>query len=279
MESSTILLELLAGRLVPDQSFADAYENTTADVRGGMKTAIARACALFPGRGMRANSRRRVWEHGFVSEEAQRPAAWALICLDEDFASAPRLLAAVMPALLSGTAAVAVIRTSSSPCIAAWPPSLLCALELAGQEIAACAEPKELRAWINSLSRAGRGRCLFLGRQFGNAPAAAERNNIPVWRDSAKPVIGIPDLDAELCSFARQAHPDALLADCGKPGGRGRMNAILCNLEQAPAYSGLAPLAVSPEHAWCWHYPGLSPSWFLDASLALWRAAKAEAGA
>jgi len=277
MESSVILIDLLEGRLVLDQRFAEAYGNTPAYARGGMKTAIARECALFSNRGVCSSSSRRVWEQGFVSEESQRPAAWALVCLDEGFVSAPRLLAAVIPALLSGIAAVAVVRISSSPNIFVWPPALLCALELAGQETAVCVGSEELCVWLDALNRTGRGRCLLLGDQFGNAPATACRNNIPVWQDKARPVIGIPSLDVELCGFVLPAHPDALLSDCGEPRV-GRLNAILCKPEQAPAYSGLAPLTASPEHVWCWHYPDLSPFWFLDTSVALWHGAGPETG-
>ncbi len=274
-----MLTELLEGRLIPDQAFAADYEAASATARGGMKTAIAREHALFPSGTARAEFRTRFWEQGFGSSESMRPADWALICLDENFASVPRLLAAVLPALLAGVPEVAVLRVLPQSSASVWPAGLLAALELAGQELAAHVTAAELHAWLEALSAKGRGRCIFFGKALSSSLAFAVQREIPTRLFASAPRIGLAGVP-DLAEAVRQAHPDAEILDCTQKEAQGRvtrrLDAIFCPVGDIPAWEGQAPLLASPEHICSWHFPDLHPDWFFETSLALWREAADE---
>ncbi len=275
-----MLTELLEGRLILDQAFAADYEAASAAVRGGMKTAIARGHALFPSDAARLDRRTRLWEQGFGSSESTRPADWALFCLDERFASVPRLLAAVLPALLAGVPEVVVLRVLPQGGASDWPIGLLAALELAGQELAASATPADLHIWLEALGARGRGRCVFFGKTLSPFLAVAAQWDIPARLFVNAPRIGVAG-PPDLAESARQAHPDAEIIACAQKSVPIRsdrstqrpmrcLDAIFCPAGDIPVWEGQAPLLASPDHIWSWHFPDLHSDWFLETSLALW---------
>lgn len=270
-------MELLEARLIPDQLFADAYAATEPSTRGLIKSAIARLLSLHSvgvhsgiSGAIAAERRTRSWEQGFISSESTRPADWALICLDNNFASPARLLAALVPALLSGVPRLAVVHMGVSP----WPAPLLAALELAGQELACSADSAELCAWIEALHAQGPGRCLFLGSEFGDAPATALRLDIPVFFRRAAPRIGVSGAQGAAARLANLAHPDAELLPLEECGAKS-LDAIICDSAEVSNLQDRARQVFSTEHAFCWLYPELD-GWFSQRAYALWNRPGAE---
>ncbi|WMW66076.1 hypothetical protein [Nitratidesulfovibrio liaohensis] len=140
---------------VDDAAFAAAYEATGDVDRARLKTCIARLHVLYGAAGsagavdMREGRTATRWRQGFTSVEHVSPCAWALVCVDAAWASAPRLLAAVLPAVFAGVASVAVLRVGGS---GQWPAPVLAALELAGQEVVADVAPEALPALLETLA-------------------------------------------------------------------------------------------------------------------------------
>ncbi len=120
--ASPDLAALLAGlpgaACVDDTAFAAAYEATGDVDRARLKTCIARLHVLYGQSGdVREGHAVTRWRQGFVSMERATPCAWALVCMDGAWTSAPRLLAALLPALFAGVGCVAVLRTGDK----LWP--------------------------------------------------------------------------------------------------------------------------------------------------------------
>lgn len=282
---------------VDDAAFAVAYE-TTGDVdRARLKTCIARLHVLYGAAGgagpgdVREGRTATRWRQGFTSLEHAAPCAWALVCVDAAWASAPRLLAAVLPALFAGVGAVAVLRVGGS---GQWPAPVLAALELAGQEVVADVAPEVLPALLEALvasGNAGRtagagGRLLLLGEHPDQVSALAHAHGVPVWRDMSLPTIGIAScgdaIDVSDCpdgAALRAAHPDATFVDVPalpQPADGvvssvplAALSAIACAPAHASAWLNHAALVLGPGHEWCWMHPGLFPIWFARRAVAL----------
>ncbi|MDR3043015.1 MAG: hypothetical protein LBU75_01980 [Desulfovibrio sp.] len=306
-ESGPDLGELLASTpgIIPvgDAAFAAAYEATGDVDRARLKTCIARLHVLQGGGGAagdvlegRVGRTATRWRQGFTSIEHAAPCVWALICVDATWPSAPRLLAAVLPALFAGVGGVAVLRVGGS---GQWPASVLAALELAGQEVVADVAPEALPALLEGLSAngglAGRdgagGRLVLLGDHPDGISARARSLGVSVWRDGPAPVIGIVE-DADAIApddrlnvpALRSAHPDATFLDIpAAPSGATApgfvpqstlppllpLTAIACAPDQASGWLDHAALVLGPGHEWCWMHPGLSPVWFARRAVAL----------
>ena len=285
---------------VDDAAFAAAYEATGDVDRARLKTCIARLHVLYgSASGLGAGDVREGrtatrWRHGFTSLEQVSPCAWALLCVDASWSSGPRLLAALLPALFAGVGSVAVLRVGGG---GAWPPQVLAALELAGQEVAADAEPAAVPALLEALAASGgaggaAGRLLLLGEHPDQMAALARVQGVPVWRDAPSPTIaiascgdGIDKPDYPDGAALRAAHPDATFVDVpALPESLGRavapaplvplfplapLSAVAC----APAHAGgwlpHTGLVLGPGHEWCWMHPGLTPAWFARRSVAL----------
>lgn len=293
---------------VDDAAFAAAYEATGDVDRARLKTCIARLHVLYgqaglwgtvgPGAGdVREGRTATRWRQGFTSLDHVSPCAWTLLCVDASWASGPRLLAALLPALFAGVGSVAVLRVAGG---GAWPPQVLAALELAGQEVAADAEPAAVSALLKALSASGgaggaAGRLLLLGEHSDQISALARAQGVPVWRDAPSPTIGIvlcgDGIDKSDCpdgAALRAAHPDATFVDVpALPGPTGctgapaplvplsplspltPLSAVACAPAHAGGWLAHAGLVLGPGHEWCWMHPDLTPAWFTRRSVAL----------
>lgn len=130
----------IGGLLVDDTLFAHAYEAVPDRFRALMKTCIAR---LYDWYGPRKDCVGRVsvgWRGGFDSIYSYRPVDYTVVLIDAACASPVRLLAGVVPALACGVSNVLVVRVGDGE----WRPSLLTALELAGQELTVDMTPDQV---------------------------------------------------------------------------------------------------------------------------------------
>ncbi len=285
---------------VDDAAFAVAYEATGDAARARLKTCIARLHVLYGAAGgagagdVREGRTATRWRQGFTSLEHVAPCAWALVCVDAAWASAPRLLAAVLPALFAGVGAVGVLRVGGS---GPWPAPVLAALELAGQEVVADVAPEALLALLKALgASAGAGgaggttgaggRLLLLGEHPEQTCALARAHGVPVWRDALPPIIGVAShcdsIDKTDCpdnAVLRAAHPDATFVDvpalprptdgAASSVPLARLSAVACAPAHASAWLNHAGLVLGPGHEWCWMHPGLFTAWFARRAVAL----------
>lgn len=296
---SALLAGLPGAACVDDAAFAAAYEATGDVDRARLKTCIARLHVVYgqaglwgtgcPGAGdVREGHAVTRWRQGFVSMERATPCAWALVCVDGTWASGPRLLAALLPALFAGVGGVAVLRTGGA---GAWPAQVLAALELAGQEVVADVDPAALPGLLDALTVSGgigggaggrAGRLLLLGQHPEELSVHARALGVEVWRDGPVPAIGIVS-DASAIGSAdcldvaalRAAHADATFIDVpATPHGApstplAPLTAVACSPAHASAWLDHAGLVLGPGHEWCWMHPGLSPAWFTRRAVAL----------
>ncbi len=285
------LAELLASTTgvtpVDDAAFAAAYEATGDVDRARLKTCIARLHVVYGAAGgagggeVRQGTTATRWRQGFASLEQVAPCAWTLVCVDAAWASAPRLLAALLPALFAGVGSVAVVRVGGD---GSWPAPVLAALELAGQEVVADAAPAVLPALLESVANGGAsqgmGRLLLLGDHPDAVSAQACALGVPVWRDGPVPIIGVADISSEIvpsdrldAAALRAAQPDAVLVDVPAApsvhGFQASLAAVACSPDHASAWLAHADLVLGPGHEWCWMHPGLSPAWFARRAVAL----------
>jgi hypothetical protein len=188
--------------------------------------------------------------HGFCTRACNWPADWALVIFDAEYASAPRLLAALMPALLA--------RVPLVLCICAPGPArseLLCALELAGQERIYALDASQSLDLIRGLcARAGQGRLVLLHRGALSAHrAAADEAGVPGWEDRRPPVLRICGAEPD-AALIKLAHPDAVIAGDAAP------DAVYC--AEPDAAQVQAPLIFPPGMEGCWLHSSLTPDFF-----------------
>jgi len=147
--------------VVDDTLFARAYENSADHHRALMKTCIAR---LYDWYGPRQQVGGRVslsWRSGVESQQLTEPVDCTLILLDDSLQSPIRLLAALVPAQVSGCENILVARLDShdSP----WPESMLTGLELAGQELVVDVTAEQLDTVLAEMKQdGGRGTVIDL---------------------------------------------------------------------------------------------------------------------
>jgi hypothetical protein len=245
----------LAAGLVSDDELAQAYEESAPGLRASCKHTLAVQHAFFgeaPDWEEQSLSRS---AHGFRARVCDRPVDWALVMFDAEYASAPRLLAALMPALLA--------RVPCALCVCMPGPArpeLLCALELAGQEqIYALDASQSLDLVRNLAAQTKQGRLVLLHRGALSAlRAAADEAGIPCWEERRAPVLRVcgPEPDMELI---RLAHPDSAPAEDAAP------DAVYCSWPDAVHVQ--APLVLAAGMEGCWLHPSLTPGFFRARTL------------
>jgi hypothetical protein len=245
----------LAEYLVSDSAMARAYEGVTPAVHALCKHTLAVQHAFFDEAPDWEEQRLARASCGLRTRACNRPADWALVIFDAEYASAPRLLAALMPALLARVPLVL------SACIPGPPrPELLCALELAGQEqIYALDAPQSLDLVRGLAAQPGQGRLVLLHRGALSAlRAVADETGVPCWEERRAPVLRICGSEPD-AALIRLAHPDAASADKATP------DAVYC--AEAEAAQAWAPLVFTPGMEGCWLHPSLAPDFFRVRSL------------
>jgi hypothetical protein len=250
----------LAEGLVPDSELARAYEDTTPALHALCKHALAVQHAVFGETPDWEEQRLTRLAHGFCTRACSRPADWALVVFDAAYASAPRLLAALMPALLARVPLVSCVCTPGPA-----RPELLCALELAGQEqIYALTASRSLDLVRHLAEQQGQGRLVLLHRNSLSAlRAAADEARLPCWEERRAPVLDIRGSEPD-AALIRLAHPDAALAENTAPNAI--PDAVYCSGPESVRVQ--APLVFLPGMEGCWLHPSLTPDFFRARSLA-----------
>ncbi|MDR3073476.1 MAG: hypothetical protein LBV01_01965 [Deltaproteobacteria bacterium] len=263
----------LEPHLLPDAAFAGAYDALTPEERAHIKTAIARFIAATASCGCpEAPVARSVktLRQGFCLHEHLRPADWAIIAWDADYAGPTRILAALLPAILAGVPAVLACRVVAEGISSPFPPAVLAALELAGQELVAVCSPQEALALVRaSCGMAGSGRIALLGgdESLDRLAEAAREKGAPCRRLGGTVRIGLDSsslppalLGAKALRFA---HPDAAFVTLPS-AEEGGLSAVFCGREAVSGYMETTPLALTPGQEACWIWPDLDAAFFQE---------------
>lgn len=248
--------EWLGSFAVADEAFASAYDSLLPEQRAMLKLAIARAATLWPHDPALGEYTMSARKDGPI-HQYRAPAEWAFVCWNAEYASAPGILAALMPAILAGVPSIYACGLGGD--IA---PAVLTALELAGQERVAVMPPERGAALLEYLaSQNQRGRCVFLG----DVPAAMHETA----RLARIPAVSLPArvriaLDAslshdEVSETVRFLYPDTAIIPAEKES---RYDAIVTLPERVGQWMNNAPLVLAPGQESCWVWPELSPVFF-----------------
>lgn len=289
--TTPVFPEWLQGCLVEDAAFLRAYEGLDSCLRSWLKLCIARIHGHYGQKNHAEECFSVRHASGMVSRTNSRPLHWALVLFDGAFVAPARLLAALMPPILSGVEELAVVRAGVAR--QAWPAPLLAALELAGVEqvfqcgtrsigpllehVAQCAEPGiVLLAHPMQLSRDHR---LLL----------AQAPHVRTWCAAVPSRVGIfatdavdwdmealawnqPDLGVELWSECdAPALPEGWVRRHGDPQEflRQRFPVAYAPLDMHEKALQSSALVLGPGHEACWLWPELQSCLFLRHAAAL----------
>lgn len=270
----------LEGFLLPDAAFGEAYDALSPETRSYVKTAIARTAAVCGSPDVLEAARSRTMRQGFALRETVRPADWAIVFFDENYAAPTRLLAALLPAALAGVPEILACRVTSQKGAKPFAPAVLASLELAGQEL--CAELDGARALTllkDCHAASARGRAVILGGVETLAPLGvfAQDAGLMIRRHAAATRIAI-DVDSLPGEYAEEphgmlrfAHPDAVFAPVPprrEGGDAAPFAAAFCGESAVEALLGRFPLVLTPGHEACWLWPDIAMDFFREQSRA-----------
>lgn len=264
-------------RLLPDEAFGGAYDALSIDDRAYIKTAIARMAAVYGSPEVPFSRSVKTMRQGFRLHERVSPATWSLIMWDGSYAGPTRVLAALLPAVLAGVPHIMVCRVAPEDEGGGFPPPVLAALELAGQDLALDLTPGEAVNLIAECAESGaRGCVAVLGGSEYLTVASRETvsRGLPLRRLMQDVRIGVdlsslPDLySAPPYGKLLFAHPDAdvLVFRESAPAG---LSAVFCGEEAASRAIDHAPLVLTPGNEACWVWPDLSMDFFKAKGMAL----------
>lgn len=253
-----------------DAVMAQAYDSVAPALRACIKTGIAFQYALY---GEQPNQEARYIcdsARGFAHGMQYRPAAWTMLFLGPDYASGPRLVAALMPALLSRVPLVGIA------CLGALPSQAVCAsLELLGVEDIFClADLPAAQHLLQQLADAntpyGPGRALFLHKgELAPLEQAARLLNLGLWQEAAAPRIAMQAYSVCDAKTLQWCHPDVQFITENNS-----------NMQEADAVFGATPplmLQANPQQSaplllgsgteGLWWHKNLEPSFFVEKHL------------
>ena len=249
-----------------DALYADAYENTPAELRALLKTAIAFDFHRWNADGGEGTTEERSPRAGFFRSERTRPADWVLAVAAEGFASPARLLSALVPAVVAGVERIVLV--SPVP----FAPAVATALELSGLEDSFVLDDARTADLYEDLRAASPdGRVVVLPGSGALTPGQkdlmhrAAADGLALFRDTPAPkMLSLYTDDSPLSPDEVQRrllwlHPDAVLAE--EPAED------LCAVF-APQHTPLpcaAPLVAGPGMEACWTGP--SPEFFRTRTL------------
>ncbi|TVM35110.1 histidinol dehydrogenase [Oceanidesulfovibrio marinus] len=272
-----------------DTPFAEAFDAVGDSRRALLKTAIARLTTVYGASAIAFSSESQGYSNGFTLSRHVRPAHCAFIVIDEHFASPSALLAALMPALLAGVPDVAVVRIAGKKA-KQWPDSLLCAMELAGQELAVDVTMESFHTLLADMSGSGvTCRLVLLGRRSQKliAALAAQCNHDMEFRFLSEPSSLAAWFDHSFdYEAAAWAHPNAVRTcwvtddDVEAPGWDcvhgswdefvvQRNDAWLVPVDHLAGLHGAVDVILGPGEEGSWLYPELNLGYFLHHVVAL----------
>lgn len=253
---------------VDDAAFAAAYEAVGPKCRAAVKTAAAMYFRYDESAREVVHESRSDHISGFWRTRTVFPAPWAIVAITPRYTAAARLLAALMPAVISGVRLVGCVCVDglpSDPCLAT--------LELAGVTDVFVLSAAELSALLEE-TQPGPGRLVLL--HTGRLDVVGQQARVlhlPCFEERRAPVLTIPRpelFDLDVLRFAQgteavqralqspsPAAPDVLYAS------REAVTSHCLAHVRTPFSLGMAPLALAPGCEGFWLHHGLGRSFFL----------------
>lgn len=249
-----------------DALYADAYENTPAELRALLKTAIAFAFHRWNADGGESAVETTSPRAGFLRSERARPADWVLAVAAEGFASPARLLSALVPAVVAGVGRIMLV--SPVPFASA----VAAALELSGLEDSFVLNDDCTADLYEDLRAASPdGRIVVFPGSVALTPGQkdlvhrAAADGLALFRDTPAPkILSLYAGDSspspeEVRKRLLWLHPDAVPVD--EPAQD--LRAVFA--PQGTSLPFAAPLVAGPGMEACW--PGPSPEFFRTRTL------------
>lgn len=291
---------------VDERSFARAYDAFSDAGRSRLKLCISQLYDHCHAQVAAAGgSRVTTLQHdsGLAATLEQEPVSWCLVVLEQDFVSAPKLLATVLPPLVAGVGHLQVLRLAARR--VPWPAALVTALELAGVEHVAQAPAQQFHSLLAQLQQQGRFGSILAPQRLQNlsrqawlalAQASCWRFWQPRFASHSGARAGVFAADATSLPWELETlawcQPDmavelwyeegAQLA--GPPGDlppawsvrRGdaavflqqQYDLILAPPHMHQAALRNAPLVLGPGQESCWLWPDLQPCFFQQSAAA-----------
>ena len=240
-----------------DTLYADAYEGTPAELRALLKTAIAFAFHRWPLADDEKLTSRTSARAGFRHSESSCPAGWVIASLGPGFASPARLLAALVPAILSGVSRILIVSE------AAFSPAVCTALELAGLEDSFLLDKEQMPGFYEDLrALCPDGRVLAFPSADGTFTEAQQElmhsaalDGMPRLRDLPSPrLLCLHDSGSTEEERLHWLYPDAEFLSEAAPDVRAAYVP-----EDMPGLGGI-PFVCGPGMEACW--PGPSPKFY-----------------
>lgn len=263
-----------------DTTLAQGFDSLLPSQRAAIKTGIGMHFALHGE--CSALTQNCVYDRakGFSYKVGTAPMAWTMLCISPDFAAGPRLVAALMPAVLAGVPLVGVL------CVGGEPSANTCGcLELMGIEHVFCVPNEASAQQFLQLSYEALGPLgctLFLHQgQLAALHHSALDLGLPCWQEATPPRIALHASMAQAEPLITWCHPDSKRVstpDAQQPV----MSALTHVTEQGTqldalftTQTGTPPLApISPPPLVLgtglegfWWYPNLEPCFFSYKSL------------
>ena len=253
---------------IDDALTAAAYENAGPAARAALKTAMAMYFRYDDSTREIIHEYRSDHMSGFWRSRTVFPAPWAIVAVTPRYVAAARVLAALMPAIISGVSAIACVCVDGEPTA-----SCLATLDLAGIDDVFSLSAAELSALLEE-TQPGPGRIVLLHTgELDILRRQARSLHIPCFEERRAPVLTIPRpelFDLDVLTFAQgedcvqralhspaPAAPDVLYAS-----GEAVQNHCLAKTH-TPFSLGMAPLALAPGCEGFWLHHGLGRSFFL----------------
>ncbi|MFP4392409.1 MAG: hypothetical protein ACLFPG_06110 [Desulfohalobiaceae bacterium] len=276
--------------LLPEESFAEAYQALESLERAYLKQCIAQVFAWYGASSLLHQEQTRQWEQGFSSLHRSRPWPWVLILVQPEMRAPAPLVAAVLPALLAGSAEIIVLQSSEQ---ASWPLAQLCGLELAGLELVGAVAPDMQKDLLQGLNeKNGPGLVLHLGHGFqgmelvsgldsgGQRLALFVPSKAGIWQDSTVKWdfqalhTALPDLELEDYVPQEYFASRAGMGDSAEALGLEESQKKDWGLLFVPEHMQQqaleqARLVLCPGQESCWIWPGLQACLFQRSGLAL----------
>lgn len=248
---------------IEDELFGQAYDDTPAHFRAWLKKTIAQLWVSGnPDSGLKKQTACS-WSSGFSLRRSETPVDAVILALDSGSVSPVRVLAALVPALTAGVQNVLALHVGSgNPS-----PSVLAALELAGQENVATVDAEGVTSLLEYCRKNEAG-TVFL--DLRSRPEIIKDN--PYVRYWLSPQVsrialcgeGNPEL-RETIAFA---HPDLLLIECSLDNVDGSFQAVI--MPDGIDQGGVGcHLVLGPGQEGCWMWHDLPDSFFKRISLSL----------
>lgn len=258
-------------RCIADDAFASAYDALAPEERALIKTAVARivgALASCSCPEVSVVSSRKSMRQGVSLYEETRPADWAAILWDGAYGGWPRILAALLPAILAGVPDCLACRVGAAPSDGPLPDAVLAAMELAGQELVADVSLDDAFSLLTESAERGlAGRVVLLGADagFDALAAKAARLGLFVRREAAPVRIAVEE--GLSSSALRFAHQDAVFVPHDEAGGP--FAAMYCGPERFAGRIVRSPLVLTPGQESFWVWQDIDMAFFQETSRAL----------